>query len=87
MMRSLAGALALVVVVAALVAANLLGLLGMVVAAPILATVALFWRYTMRKMLDLNPWPEPKTAPLPVPASRILARLRRFWRERTRRPV
>jgi predicted PurR-regulated permease PerM len=74
------------VLVAALVAANLLGLLGMVVAAPILATVALFWRYTMRKMLDLNPWPEPKTAPLPVPASRLLARLRRFWRERTRRP-
>lgn len=75
------------VLVAALVAANLLGLLGMVVAAPILATVALFWRYTMRKMLDLPPWPEPKTAPLPAPASRIIARLRRFWRDLRKRPV
>ena len=69
------------VLVAAIIAANLLGLLGVVVAAPILATVALFWRYTMRKMLDLDPWPEPETPPPPPPAAHFLVRLRRFWRD------
>lgn len=69
------------VLVAAIIAANLLGLLGVVVAAPILATVMLLWRYTMRKMLDLDPWPEPETQPPPPPASRFLVRLRRAWRD------
>ncbi|HEX2697878.1 MAG TPA: AI-2E family transporter, partial [Anaerolineales bacterium] len=73
------------VLVAALIAANLLGLLGVVVAAPILATAALFWRYTMRKMLDLDPWPEPKTHPLPPPGSRIFVQIRRFFRDLRRR--
>jgi predicted PurR-regulated permease PerM len=45
------------VLVTALVAANLLGILGVVIAAPFLASVLLLGRYTMRKMLDLNPWP------------------------------
>lgn len=69
------------VLVAAIIAANLLGLLGVVIAAPMLATAALFWRYTMRKMLDLDPWPEPKTKPLPPPGSRLMIRIRRFWRD------
>ena len=75
------------VLVAAIVAANLLGLLGVVVAAPILATVALFWRYTMRKMLDLDPWPEPQTRPLSPPGSRQIIQIRRFWRELSKRFV
>ncbi len=69
------------VLVAALVAANLLGLLGVVVAAPMLATALLLWRYTVRKMLDVDPWPAedaPQTAPT---ASRIIVRIRRFWRD------
>lgn len=45
------------VLVTALIAANLLGILGVVVAAPFLATIMLLGRYTMRKMLDLDPWP------------------------------
>jgi predicted PurR-regulated permease PerM len=73
------------VLIAAIIAANLLGLLGVVVAAPILATVALFWRYTMRKMLDLDPWPEGEMLPPPSPVSDILARLRRFWRDPRKR--
>jgi predicted PurR-regulated permease PerM len=70
------------VLVAAIIAANLLGLLGVVVAAPMLATILLLWRYTMRKMLDLNPWPEPETQPPPPPGSRMLVRVRRMLRER-----
>ena len=72
------------VLVAALIAANLLGLLGVVIAAPILATVMLIWRYTMRKMLDLDPWPVGETLPAGPSASHILARIRRFVDERRR---
>jgi predicted PurR-regulated permease PerM len=69
------------VLVAAIVAANLFGILGVVVAAPILATVTLFWQYTMRKMLDLDPWPEGETRqPPPPPGSKIIAAIRRFLR-------
>jgi predicted PurR-regulated permease PerM len=45
------------VLVTALIAANLIGILGVVIAAPFLASAALLGRYTMRKMLDLDPWP------------------------------
>jgi len=69
------------VLVAAIVAANLFGLLGVVVAAPILATATLLWKYTMRKMLDLDPWPEAEIhQPAPPPGSRILVSIRRFFR-------
>lgn len=73
------------VLIAAIIAANLLGLLGVVVAAPMLATVALLWRYIMRKMLDLDPWPEPQTRPLPPPGSRLIIQIRHFWRDLSRR--
>lgn len=69
------------VLVAAIVAANLFGILGVVVAAPILATATLLWKYTMRKMLDLNPWPEAELhQPPPPPGSRLLVSVRRFLR-------
>jgi len=75
------------VLIAALVFANLLGLLGVVVAAPILATVALFWRYVMRKMLDLDPWPEGVLTPPAPRAAHLLVRLRRLLRDgRRHRP-
>ena len=45
------------VLVAALVAANLIGIVGVVLAAPVLATLQLVLRYVIRKMLDLDPWP------------------------------
>ncbi len=46
------------VLVAALISASLLGILGVVIAAPMLATLQLFGQYMLRKMFDLNPWPE-----------------------------
>jgi predicted PurR-regulated permease PerM len=70
------------VLVAAIVAANLFGLLGVVVAAPILATVLLLWKYIMRKMLDLNPWPEEENhQSSPPPGSRLLVWFRRLFRK------
>jgi predicted PurR-regulated permease PerM len=69
------------VLVAAIIAANLFGILGVVVAAPILATATLLWKYTMRKMLDVNPWPEEEQyQPPPPPASRLFVSIRRFFR-------
>ncbi|MBK8417826.1 AI-2E family transporter [Candidatus Villigracilis saccharophilus] len=69
------------VLVAAIVAANLFGIVGVVVAAPILATAALLWKYTMRKMLDLDPWPEEEQRQPPPPiGSRFIVSIRRFIR-------
>lgn len=69
------------VLVAAIIAANLLGLLGVVIAAPMLATVALFWQYTMRKLLDVDPWPDPEPVqPLPPTGGRTFVSIRRFFR-------
>ncbi|HUF38489.1 MAG TPA: AI-2E family transporter [Anaerolineales bacterium] len=46
------------VLVAAIIAANLLGLIGLLLAAPVLATLLFFGRYATRKMFDLDPWQE-----------------------------
>jgi predicted PurR-regulated permease PerM len=67
------------VLVAAIIAANLLGLLGVVIAAPFLASVTLLGRYTMRKMFDLNPWPEAPAAPAPPLGVEWLARLKSLY--------
>jgi predicted PurR-regulated permease PerM len=70
------------VLIAAIIATDLIGLVGLVLAAPVLATVTLTGRYIIRKMLDLDPWPsiEPKprvTTSFWVRAGR---RLQAFWR-------
>ncbi|MFN3492574.1 MAG: AI-2E family transporter, partial [Anaerolineales bacterium] len=70
------------VLVAAIIAANLFGLLGVVIAAPILATTMLLWNYTIRKMLDLDPFPEKEISqPPPPPGSRFFVWIRRFFRD------
>ena len=69
------------VLVAAIIAANLFGIVGVVVAAPILATATLLWKYIMRKLLDMDPWPEvEQKQPPPPPAGRFLVAIRRFLR-------
>jgi predicted PurR-regulated permease PerM len=66
--------------IAAIIAANLLGLIGVLLAAPVLASLMLAGRYIFRKMLDLDPWPEPELALEPVvyPWTRWGARIE-FW--------
>lgn len=44
------------VLVVAIIAANLIGLIGLVLAAPVLASGSLVGRYTVRKMFDRDPW-------------------------------
>jgi predicted PurR-regulated permease PerM len=72
------------VLIAAFIAFNLLGLLGVVIAAPLLATLQLFGRYTMRKILDEEPWPASEETLAPLPMARPIQKLR-AWLEKHRR--
>jgi predicted PurR-regulated permease PerM len=53
----------IVILVGAIVAASLAGIVGLLLSAPLLATLKLFGRYIFRKMFDLDPWPEPPPQP------------------------
>lgn len=48
------------VLIAALVMASLLGIVGIFLAAPVVATLKLLGIYVFKKMFDLDPWPEPE---------------------------
>jgi predicted PurR-regulated permease PerM len=74
------------VLVAAIISASLLGVLGVVIAAPMLATLQLFGQYTLRKMFDLNPWPSVEAHPVPPPRINPLVRLRAWWQSLRRKP-
>ena len=57
------------ILVTALIGARLIGLPGIILAAPVLASIRLFGRYVSRKMLNLDPWREPdiETPPMEFP--------------------
>lgn len=74
------------VLVAALVSASLLGVLGVVIAAPMLATLQLFGQYMLRKMFDLNPWPPHEPRPSSPPRTNPLVRLVAWWNSIRRKP-
>lgn len=67
------------VLVAAIIAANLLGLLGVIIAAPFLATFTLLTRYIMRKMFDMDPWPEKEPPPPPPTVADLIKKFKQFW--------
>lgn len=68
------------VLVAALVAANLLGIIGIMLAAPVLASLKLFLNYTVYKMIDQDPWLQIKTDNPPVQSTTpVMIRLRLYW--------
>jgi predicted PurR-regulated permease PerM len=48
------------VLVVAIIAANLIGIIGLVLAAPAVASVNLIGRYTVNKMFDRDPWTDYK---------------------------
>jgi predicted PurR-regulated permease PerM len=70
------------ILIAAIIFANLIGVIGLVLAAPVVATLNLTSRYILRKMFDLDPWPEHDTLPEPRGMSwgRGLLRMR-YWFE------
>jgi len=70
------------VLVTALIAANLMGLLGVVIAAPFLASITLLGRYVTRKMFDQDPWPEREDQRYETISSEWTGRIRKFWQSR-----
>ncbi|MBX3003230.1 MAG: AI-2E family transporter [Anaerolineales bacterium] len=68
------------VLVAALVAASLLGFVGLLLAAPVLASAQLLFTFALRKMLDLNPWPKREAKAEPASSSSVTQRLNGAWR-------
>jgi predicted PurR-regulated permease PerM len=70
------------VLIAAIIAANLIGLVGVIIAAPLLATLQLISRYIFRKMLDRDPWPPEENAPRTKPLPKWIRKLRLWWRKR-----
>lgn len=73
------------VLVTVLVVANLFGIAGLLLAAPVLASLQLFATYTIRKMLDLDPWPqveamkEPYLLPIGQNLRQFVDRARKFF--------
>jgi predicted PurR-regulated permease PerM len=77
------------VLVVAIIAANLIGLIGLLLAAPVLATVNLVGRYTIRKMFDRDPWmdTDEQLKPLGFPwISKSINKLSTWWNSRKRKP-
>lgn len=68
------------VLITAIIVANLIGLFGIIIAAPLLATLQLFGRYAARKMLDRDPWPPDEDIPTPLKVPKWLVRLQAWWR-------
>jgi predicted PurR-regulated permease PerM len=67
------------VLVAALILANLIGFIGIVLASPVVATLKLFLRYTIRKLFDLDPWEGLEEEETPGPQSPLVIWLSRTW--------
>lgn len=73
------------VLVVAIIAANLIGLIGLLLAAPVLATVNLVGRYTIRKMFDRDPWMDTEEQLIPLGFPRIsksINKLSTWWNSR-----
>jgi predicted PurR-regulated permease PerM len=71
------------VLISAIIVTQLIGLIGLVLAAPLLATVNLLGRYVLRKMLDLDPWPQKvqdQGAPKRASLRRLLRRFKAWLR-------
>ena len=74
------------VLVAALVAAKLIGFVGLILAAPVLASMALLSRYITRKMFDLDPWPTniPSSRSPEFPWQEVYKRSQEWWKKLNR---
>lgn len=68
------------VLITALVAANLLGFVGLLLAAPVLASLQLFATYVFRKLIDLDPWPEVEEMKM-NPGPSLAQRLQHFFEQ------
>jgi predicted PurR-regulated permease PerM len=91
--RILGGSLGLhpvIILIGAVVAANLAGVMGLLLSAPILATLRLVGGYVYRKLFDQDPWPDPPVIPRAPPEVKWARWLRRrvslLWAQRSQPP-
>jgi predicted PurR-regulated permease PerM len=78
------------VLVVAIMAANLIGIIGLVLAAPVLASANLIGGYTARKMFDRDPWADYKEEGEPMGfhwVARVYKYLSVWWNSRKRDKV
>lgn len=68
------------VLVTALITANLIGFIGLLLAAPVLASAQLFLRYLFRKMLDLDPWPQSDPGPMEIQWP-FIPEIKKYWND------
>jgi predicted PurR-regulated permease PerM/GNAT superfamily N-acetyltransferase len=59
-----------ILIVGAFVGASLMGIPGLLLSGPILATARLFGRYVYAKLVNLPPWPDPEARPTTLPTGK-----------------
>ena len=64
------------VLVMVLVSASLFGFIGVLLSAPVLASLKLLLTYVSRKLMDVDPWEGIETYPKPEPFTVIISRFR-----------
>jgi predicted PurR-regulated permease PerM len=69
------------VLITVFISGSLFGFIGILLAAPVLASIQLIGNYIVRKLMDLDPWEGLKTFPPPEPMSRTFTRFREMWRK------
>jgi len=71
------------VLVMVIISANLFGILGMLLAAPVLASLKLILTYLIRKLSDQDPWTNLKVIapaePINVTLNRLVSGVKGFW--------
>jgi predicted PurR-regulated permease PerM len=65
------------VLITVLISGTLFGFIGVLLAAPVLASLKLIGTYIVRKLMDLDPWEGLKTFPKPEPLEKIFKRARK----------
>ncbi|MDH3944166.1 MAG: AI-2E family transporter [Anaerolineae bacterium] len=74
--------------ITAIILSTLIGLMGIILAAPVLASLQMFGRYVVRKMMDKDPWPDPEEhdvdlpIPFEAPVRAALDRIKAFLRRK-----
>jgi hypothetical protein len=63
----------LVVLVAAIIGAQVAGVLGILLAAPVVATLRILAEYTYYRLLDMPPFPEVKVESRPETLDRVVS--------------
>ena len=71
------------VMVSAIIGVNLFGLIGVMLAAPVVATLKLVFEYIINKLLDRDPWHGVRTTPPPLDRSVRLAIIARLFQTKT----